>query len=56
MLVNLRLQRSANIKLDTAKDYTSRQVVSPEDGSLSPLDAQRGHWLTPGQGVLVRLE
>ena len=56
MLVNLSLQRSANIKLDTAKDYKSRQVVSAEDGSLSPLDAQRGHWLPPGQGVLVRLE
>jgi hypothetical protein len=56
MLVNLSLQRSANIKLDTAKDYKSRQVVSAEDGSLSPLDAERGHWLTPGQGVLIRLE
>ncbi len=56
MLVNLSLQRSANIKLDTAKDYKLRQVVSAEDGSLSPLDAERGHWLTPGQGVLIRLE
>jgi hypothetical protein len=56
MLVNLSLQRSANIKLDTAKDYKTRQVVSAEDGQLSALDAERGHWLTPGQGVLVRLE
>jgi hypothetical protein len=56
MLVNLSLQRSANIKLDTAKDFKTRQVISAEDGSLSPLDAQRGYWLTPGQGVLVKLE
>lgn len=56
MLVNLSLERSANIKFDTAKDYKTRQVVSAEDGRLSALDAQRGQWLTPGQGVLVRLE
>ncbi len=56
ILVNLSLQRSANIKLDTAKVYKTRQVVSAEDGRLSALDGQRGHWLTPGQGVLVRLE
>jgi len=56
MLVNLSLEHSANIKLDTAQDYKTRQVVSAEDGRLSPLDTERGHWLTPGQGVLVRLE
>jgi hypothetical protein len=56
MLVNLSLQRSANIRLDTAKEYKTRQVVSAEDGQLSALDAERGYWLTPGQGVLLKLE
>ncbi len=56
MLVNLSLERSANVKFETAKDYETRQVISAEDGRLSPLDAQRGHWLTPGQGMLVKFE
>jgi hypothetical protein len=56
MLVNLSLERSANVKFETAKAYKARQVVSSEDGRLSPLDTERGHWLTAGQGVLVKLE
>jgi len=56
MMVNLSLERSANVKLDTGKAYKSRQVVSSENGQLTPLDGERGHWLTAGQGVLVRLE
>jgi hypothetical protein len=56
MLVNLSLERSANIQFETVKAYTARQVVSAEDGRLSPLDGQRGHWLTAGQGMLIRLE
>ncbi len=55
MLVNLSLERSANIKFDTAKGYKVKQAFSAEDGRLSPLDERNGHWLTAGQGVLIQL-
>ena len=53
MLVNLSLERSAKIKLETTKPYKSKQVFSAETGRLAPLDEQNGHWLVAGQGVLV---
>jgi hypothetical protein len=56
MLVNLSLERSANVRFDTAKKYKSRSVISAEDARPTPLDGERGHWLTAGQGMLVRLE
>jgi hypothetical protein len=56
MLVNLSLERSANVKFETAKQHTARRTISAEDGRLTPLDGQHGHWLTAGQGVLIRLE
>jgi hypothetical protein len=56
LLVNLSLERSANIKFDTAKRYETRQTFSAEDGRLSPLDGRNGHWLTAGQGVLIKLQ
>jgi len=56
MLVNLSLERSANIKLETTKPYKSKQVFSVENGKLVPLDEQNGHWLVAGQGVLVKLK
>lgn len=56
MLVNLSLGRSANIKLKTVRPYKTKQVFSAEDGRLSPLDEQNGHWLVAGQGVLIKLE
>lgn len=56
MLVNLSLERSANIKIRTATDYQSKQVFSAEDGALLPLDEDNGHWLLAGHGVLVRLD
>ena len=56
MLVNLSLERSANIKIATAKVYKTKQVVSAEDGRLLPFDEQNGHWLLAGHGALIRLE
>ena len=55
MLVNLSLERSTNVRLETVKFYASRQVFSAEDGLLAPLDEQNGHWLVAEQGVLIRL-
>jgi hypothetical protein len=54
MIVNLSMERSANIKAQTVKDYSARERISAEDASASPLDETNGHWLVPGQGVLVR--
>ena len=56
MVVNLSLEKSTNIKLETVKPYKTKQVLSSEDGRLLPLDEKNGHWLVAGQGVLVRLE
>jgi hypothetical protein len=56
MLVNLSLERSTNVKLETAKPYKLRQVFSAEDGRLQPLDEKNGHWLAAGQGLLLKLE
>jgi hypothetical protein len=56
MIVNLSLEKSTNIKLETVKPYKTKQVLSSEDGRLLPLDEKNGHWLVAGQGVLVRLE
>jgi len=36
MVVNLSLERSANIKMQTRRDYKSRQLISAEDGKLAP--------------------
>jgi hypothetical protein len=38
MLVNLSLETSANIKIDTLDPDKAKQVFSAEDGRLSPLD------------------
>jgi hypothetical protein len=56
MVVNLSLERSTNIKLETVKPCKTKQVCSSEDGRRMPLDEKNGHWLPAGQGVLVRLE
>ena len=55
MLVNLSLERSANIKIGTVKTR-AKQFFSPEDGRLLPLDEEHGHWLLAGHGVLVKLD
>jgi len=56
MVVNLSLEKSTNIKLETVKPYKTKQRYSSEDGRLVPLDEKNGHWLSAGHGVLVRLE
>ena len=56
MLVNLSLQRSANITIETVKTYRKKQAYSAADGRLLPLDEQNGHWLPAGHGVLVKLD
>jgi hypothetical protein len=56
MLVNLSLQKSANIKISTVKSYEAKQVLSAEDGRLLPLDEENGHWLLAGHGVLIKFE
>ena len=56
MIVNLSLEQSTNIKLETVKPYKTKQVFSAVDGRLLPLDDKNGHWLVAGQGVLIRLE
>ena len=56
MLVNLSLSQSVNLKIETMRPFKSKQVFSAEDGRLSPLDEQNGHWLVAGQGALVKLE
>jgi hypothetical protein len=55
MLVNLSLERSANIKLETSKPYKTKQVYSAIDGRLLPLDEKNGHWVPAGHGLLVKL-
>jgi hypothetical protein len=55
MIVNLSLEKSANIKIETAKAYPTKQVFSAMDGRLVTLDEQNGHWLVAGQGVLITL-
>lgn len=55
MLVNLSLEKPANILLRARKDYSKREAISAQDGSATPLDEKNGHWLVPGGGVLIRL-
>jgi len=55
MLVNLSMEKSANIKLKTRNTYSARECISSQTGLASPLDEENGHWLVPGQGVLIRL-
>jgi hypothetical protein len=56
MIVNLSLERSIHFELETAKHYTKVQVYSAVDSSLLPFTDREGHWLTAGQGELIRLE
>jgi len=55
MLVNLSLERSANITLRTQREYSDKQVACAEDGRFGPLDEDNGLWLVAGQGALIRL-
>jgi hypothetical protein len=55
MVVNLSLERSAKFTLETIKSYKGMQIVSAEDGTLRPMDNEKGLWLVAGQGVLIKL-
>lgn len=55
MLVNIDLEKSANITLHTRKTYAAKQVISAVDRHSDPIDETNGHWLVPGAGVLIRL-
>jgi len=56
MIVNLSLQYSANIALDTVKSYKTMEYFSTEDGKWLPLHQSPGHWLLAGHGILIRLK
>jgi hypothetical protein len=56
MIVNLSLERSTNIKLETVKSYKAKQVYSAADGKPVPLDEKNGHWALAGHGLLIRFE
>ncbi len=56
MVVNLSLERSAHLRIETHKAYRRQEVASAEDGRWLPLDEPNGHWLVAGQGALIRLE
>ena len=55
LFVNLSLRKSANLLVTTNREYAKKEVVSNQDASFSPLDEKTGHWLVPGQCVLVKL-
>jgi hypothetical protein len=55
MIVNVSLDKSANVIVRTKTSYASKEVISAQDGSASPIDEENGHWLVPGQGVLIKL-
>ena len=55
MLVNLSLERSTNVTLETARAYAQKEVLSPDDGRAQPLNEEHGLWLPAGQGALIKL-
>lgn len=56
MIVNLSLEKSANIAPQWTEKDRSAEVISAVDGSLKALDTENGYWLAPGQGALLRLQ
>ncbi len=56
LVVNLSLERSMNVKLQTVRPYRTQQVFSAVDGRLVPLDETNGQWLAAGNGVLIKLQ
>lgn len=56
MIVNLSLEKSANVALHTQRQYAQKDVISPLDGHAAPMDEEKGLWLTAGQGALILLK
>lgn len=55
MIVNLSIERSANLRITFTKTYGSKEVISAQDGHPVALDEENGLWLTAGQGALIHL-
>jgi hypothetical protein len=56
MVVNLSLADSAKPKLTfTGAGAPHPHMLSPADGSMSPIEADNSTWLTAGQGALIRV-
>jgi len=55
MAVNLSLESSTKISLETRGDPNQMRLVSAVDGQLYPIDAKFGLWLVAGQGALLKL-
>jgi hypothetical protein len=56
MLVNLSLDRSSEIHFTPSAPHDRVSQFSPVDGALLPLAKGESFWLTPGQGVLLKVE
>jgi len=56
MIVNLSLERSANVELETVKTCKTKQVFSAETGRPGSMDEKNGLWLLAGHGALIKLE
>jgi hypothetical protein len=56
MVVNLSLAESAKPKITFTDSASAHpQMMSPADGSMSPIEADNSTWLTAGQGALIRV-
>lgn len=56
IVVNLSLAESAKPKLTFTDSASAHpQMMSPADGSMSPIEADNSTWLTAGQGALIRV-
>ena len=56
VVVNLSLEKTANLVLRTHKPYARKEVISAQDGRPLPLDDKKGLWLPAGQGALIQLK
>jgi hypothetical protein len=56
MVVNLSLEKSANLVLHTHKPVRQKTLISPQDGHADEISDETGLWLTAGQGALIQLK
>jgi hypothetical protein len=54
MVVNLSLEKSSRFKIELREKNTAISIISSADGEPIPYDADQGHWLVAGQGVLLK--
>lgn len=55
MVVNLSLEKSANIALELSEAYQGGTVISAEDESELGMEEGNASWLVAGQGALIKL-